>query len=393
MYNSFYIPQSKTGIQLPYGTIINDNFPGGVLNAQNWKNPGGQTILSDGNNIRITGSGSSKNVTKAIKYTGWGASTLRNYSDFFNFKINSLTNGIILGSESLDNFSLPDFVFSGYAVIDFDGGTLEMLFPDLVGTFSGVSASASLSGITLNTTDIYTLKFDINNQRATVIFTNNRTSETVSCYYDYISLTPNSPNRPNIFYPAMGVWGSCDITIKYFRVTTTEQFNPDIVSIVDSIGTGYCATAFTLGVFDLLKQHTSKRIQIMGGGGNNIYHATLNLSEILRVKPKIILDFMGANSYGDINDYIRFRDTIIAAGIDYYKCAVVNGGDPNTAATLNYNFKTTFGVKFVDLWSGINGFNEFASRGLYVDSVHPNDAGHEVAVLKFIEQLPLFFPH
>jgi hypothetical protein len=382
------------------GELIYDNFPSGVISGK-WVVPAGQTISVDGDDVEITGSGTTKDASKLIYNIGYWQSTLRNYTTQLEFKIKSIganTKGVYVGVSSTNNSTIAsNFVFSAVALLDYSGTpTLQIICPDSNNVFKTPAQTETTVGLPpINTSDRYRIEFSVNEQRATATLTNLTTVQSVSITYDYISNTPNSGvSRPNIFYYSFGICASTHISIQSFLAKTTEIINPWSVFVGDSITTGYCGNLFIDTYAYVLRNHASvgNIIQVMAGGGNNLFHVENNMSEILRIDPTNVFLNIGTNAFGSFEtDYLPVGATIINSGINLYPLAIGVGGNPLTSGTFNYKIKNAYPANFIDLWT--NGWNTMTiPNGDMVDSLHPSTQGH-LKLANLIKTLkPALFP-
>lgn len=378
------------------GQVISEDFNGSALSTK-WSIPPNQTIAVTGGKINVVGSGTTKDATKVLRNVGYWQSTLRNYAvELVSFKINTIganTKGVYVGVDSGNNGDVGDFVFSAVALLDYSSTpVLQIICPDVHGVFKTPAQASVTAGMpSINTSDRYTLRFEMNDQRATATLTNLDTPGSVSVHYDYISLTPTSPNRPNIFYYCFGVCASTDITAERFTVSTTEIINPKYVFIGDSITTGYCATLFTDGYASVLKTHTNDSLQIMAGGGNNLHSVENNMTEIARVIPDIVFLNIGTNPYGDFTNYKKVVTSMQNEGIIVYPLLIVTGGNPVTGGTYNNDIATTYPSLYIDIWTA--GWNTMSiGNGEMVDSLHPTTIGHLKLANIIRAAKPLLFP-
>lgn len=389
--------RSPSGAGPTPGLIIEDTYEGDMLSGR-WSKPTGPTITVDSSGLRLQGAdGSTKDASKKFLNIGYWVSTLRHYKPLARFKINAINSnckGFYVGADSVNNGTVTSFCFSAWALLDLASSKLQVICSGSENAFkSPVQAEIGLSGIDINTSHLYDLSFDMADQIATARLKNINTLEEISVPYSYISNTPTNPNRNNAFLYGKGITGNTDVTIKYFQVSTDQQYRPFITLVSDSTWSGYCASIFANGVGALLQAETSGIVQINAGGGNTIDHVNLNKDEIVRLNPENIFIQIGTNP-SDIGTCKKVIQHFINSlpGSNIYVFGAITRGDPNTVGTFNNQLKVAFPSHFKDNYNGTDGLADIVANGWMVDGLHRNDLGQAAEVRKIKVLLPALFP-
>lgn len=374
------------------GEFYRDEFNGSSLSAD-WtvSNPGSQTITVSGGRCRIAGGLSTKNVSLMLKNTNTVWSTLRNYTTTVGFKFMSIgatTFGPYTGvdAKANDNNNASVWAIVDPSAVD----SLEIVNTNHLQNI-GFTTKTDAGLPAINTSDDYTLS--MNNYEDTVYatFTNVTAGTSAVLKYKW-NTTSFSPRRPPIFEYAMGVSGGSDISFDYFAVSTTESTQPRIIFIGNSIEVGQAASSFTQTWPYQLRANTSCLLQVMAGSGNTSTDAYANRAEIIAMDPDIVISMLGTNDGATFpTAYSLLIGDLQAAGITVYLLATVNGGNPLTPGTYNYQMRTAFPTLFVDEWT--DGWSNMSiGNGRMADALHPTTAGMVFLAADVKAKLPALFP-
>lgn len=379
----------------PIGNLVADNFTGTSLSS-GWTANGTPTITVN-NNLRVVGSTSTKDMTAAINRTGYGKSTLRNYTVSTYFKINatgSATYGVYAGVESQRNSGIGNQSASQYALFDYVNNALQIVGDTSTRVIKVTSASTSTSGISVNTSDSYQLIYSVNEGTATATIKNLTQSQTVTTLYtyDFTNLYGGAVLRPNIFYYSFGVAGNSDVTFSNVTISSPEYSNPDYLFVGNSITTGYYSGDPQNAYAYKLRANTTKKIQVMAGGGNRSQDVLDNIGEVIARHPLDVVLEIGTNDIGSgvvttatiESNVSSIISQLTSAGIAVYTTSAPNGGSPSTAGT--YNNWLSNNTNFINDYSNYNGTNT-------VDGIHFNAGGETIEAATIKAALPSLFPN
>lgn len=367
--------------------LIFDDFNGTSLSSNyEVRRPDKQTISVSGGYATITGNGDYitdgggrydrwQSFQLNISDTAYGYSMLRNYKIELRFQIlNKAANtpGCWVGTKNAwDGFSS-----NGFANLLYNGANDSLVISGYEDTSWWVQPLQKVrtTGMTFTVNDWCRISYIVNEGTATAKIVNETVGDSMTVVHTF-TMAPAGvwPLRPNEFYYSFGVMGKTSIKVDWYRVTTTEWLNPKVIIVGNSITAGYCGGADSNYAY-MLRPYTAGRLQIVAGAGNTILQTFESLTEIYATNPQYAILNLGTNSGGTVADYQRLVDSLELHGITCYVLSTVNGGNPLTSGTFNYNIKTQFGIKFIDTWT--NGWNISAGTSEMSDALHPLPAGN-----------------
>jgi hypothetical protein len=185
-------------------------------------------------------------------------------------KVNDSCVGVYLGAASpWNNYQVDSYVNFDFSVsVD----TLDAVgIDDTIFHRRPFGFTTNALSNNVQAGDSLTLRMTVYEDTLTAFVKNNTRGDSGTAKLPYPSnLSGQYPLRPNYFNYVFGVMGRTDFSFGYFKVTTTEVLNPDIVFIGNSITTGYTASDLDSNWAYMLRRYTNRVIQVMAGPGNTV---------------------------------------------------------------------------------------------------------------------------
>lgn len=389
---------ATTGTEI--GTFINEPFNGSSLSGD-WTVSGSPTITVSGGKCSVQGTSTVRDATQHISYTAYGYSTLDGFViEVPSFQIVSIgTNGYgaMIGVKS--NVA-TGFASSLWGIVNFHDNTLDMYGADGSDAFSAGAYVGSPPTLTvpINTTDFYLLRLTVTRNNAAFYLKNLATLDEQTLTYNWgWTETTNIPIKPNIFQYSFGVSGDSHISYEGLTISSTEHNYPTNLFVGNSITTGYMKNqdGSGNGYPEILATHTADVTEIAAGAGTKVADMADNLDEIIARHPARVFVMGGTN---DVSDFTTgwtnlqfFITQLQDANIEVYPLLIVNGGNPATPGTFNYNIATTYPTKYIDTWTtGWNTMSE--ANGDMADDLHPTGQGFIKLANIIKSNKPAFFP-
>lgn len=402
-----YLLPANVTTNWPQGlrTLIDETFDGSTLNSR-WKprRMDKQSITVSGGYAHVIANtdyvpeapgyyGNYKSTQTRIIDTSFGLTMIRNYVVETGFKINAITDstiGVYCGVYSPFNFG--DYRFSSFGHIDFSGPDTLFLIGNTDTAYSWQVAPRRWTGLpTFNTTDNYMLRLTVQEGYINALVKNVTTGDTASISNTYDFINNGWPLRPNYFYFQFGAMGKTDVSFDYFKVTTTESPHPKILFVGDSQTAGYSAGRPDSSYAYMLRPHTSQLIQVLAGGGLNAELIKDSvITEIQAAAAEKVFLLIGTNG-GTWANY-QLLVSAIETVSDCIPMTFINGGNPATPGTFNYNIMTTY-PDAIDLWSGPTGTSTMTiGNGKLHDAAHFTAPGHRDIMNIIKAAKPTLFP-
>jgi hypothetical protein len=361
-------------------------------------NPGGASYTLDGGYLKITGTPSTSFGGNALMYNNY-LSGLKKYRLEIDYIIKSLpaSNEGIIGTIKGDSTISPtirkdSFVHFRNTASPANGhgyryfNDTSTLTPNI---FSTAPLMPAVSPV-IDRAYKMIIDRDVNNYGSSInmsivdSITQNSNNGTLT--YNYANTSGQLDHSSSNF--GVGTIGGTH-WVSRMKLITTEKINADILFVVDSIGTGYCADSRANSYFEeIVSAHPDLVIVKSGLQGDKPSTAANRSAEFILINASKYFFHIGTNGVTSIGAVAAFADyqtmvnnAIAAGGTEFAHGYALPRGGNAAMNTFNGLILSTYGGQpghtVVDLNApfnnGANAMNPSLSNS---DGIHPNTAGH-----------------